>query len=390
MDDRPLVLTDSYTVSDIDDVKEFIFKHKINLPKDPDFIIPEVSSNPTLMVDWITFKVPFLYAGNLNGGNIFRTSRSGELEYKVNLRLGVKGSFDDKLSIRTEDVSSSGNTSLISISGNPVKWFQGHNIFGSDDLNGLVYETVLAISEILESQQPSFILKGIFEGGYSVSRVDINGMYYLKNRNEVLSWLTAAERTGRSRHGTALSKGNTVYFGKNSQRWSIKCYSKGQEIEKHKLPRDLHLDSLKDFADNKLRIELTLRQKELKKLDLINGSSWVDIDLWALYKEYAERIEMTAQRLEDYKLLDIPKFAKSSYIAWSAGHNPRDFVSKSKFYKDRKALLDFGVDISILKPKEQVTDNVVPLRRVLELKPTGIPDWAYGTKLLFEPRKSAK
>ena len=44
-----------------------------------------------------------------------------------------------------------------------------------------------------------------------------------------------------------------------------------------------------------------------------------------------------------------------------------------------------GVDISI--PKSDVTSNVVPLIRVLEAVPVGVPDWAEGTNMYFEPRK---
>ena len=372
------------------DIQDFINKNKKIKKRDFDYVVPEQVTNPSLMIDWITFKVPFIFKGHINGGKIINISKDGDIEYKIDKRLAVKGSYDDSLSIRTERILPEGDTWLISVSGNPVKWFQGHNIFGTDDLNGLVYETVLAISDILDSKQDKNILNHIFNGGYSISRVDINGMYHLKNRNEVLSWLNTAEKTGRSRHGTALSKGNTVYFGKNSGRWSIKSYSKGQELEVHKLPRELDLDSLKDFADNKLRIELTLRQKELTKLGLNRGSSWLDIDLWELYKEYARRIEMSGQdSMLDDKLLELPKPVRQTYLTWSTGHNPRQYCSKAKFYRHRKVLLDYGIDISVLKTKD-VVDNVIPLRRVLELKPCGIPEWAYGTNLLFEPRKAVK
>jgi len=48
--------------------------------------------------------------------------------------------------------------------------------------------------------------------------------------------------------------------------------------------------------------------------------------------------------------------------------------------------MEFGIDISVPKPVTDQNINVVPLKKVLELKPAGIPEWAYGTNLVFEPR----
>ncbi|MBE4431678.1 hypothetical protein HJ019_24055, partial [Vibrio parahaemolyticus] len=45
-------------------------------------------------------------------------------------------------------------------------------------------------------------------------------------------------------------------------------------------------------------------------------------------------------------------------------------------------LLELGIDISIPNSKEPVS-NVVPLNRVIEMRPAGIPDWAFGTVLTF-------
>lgn len=351
---------------------------------------PFSPSNSSLMVDWVSCKVPFFHAGKINGGNVISTTPDGEVEYCVDKMLAVKGSHDNRLSVRTIEVLPSGDTWLISISGNPVKWFQGHNIFGSDDLVNLVYETVLRLSELLKSPQPESMLSNIRSGCFTLSRIDINGMYSLGRRSDVYNWLHFAELNARTRHGTAVSKGNTVYFGKTSERWSVKCYSKGSEIEKHKLPVLLQDSSLPVFADDKLRIELTLRSKELIKLGLQDGSNWLTLDLFDIYKEYVGRIEMSNQTVARDLIYSLPKFARAAFVAWDSGHDVRLLVGRSKYYKDRKELLKHGIDISIPKPQDDSFINVVPLKRVLEMKPVGVPDWAMGTPLYFEPRSLCK
>lgn len=350
----------------------------------------ESSSYTGLMVDWVSCKVPFFHSGKINGGNVISTTPDGEIEYSIDKMLGIMGSYDNRLSIKTAEVLPSGDTWLISISGNPVKWFQGHNIFGSGDLVNLVYETVLRLSKLLDSPQPESMLASIRSGCFTLSRIDINGMYSLGRRSDVYNWLHFAELNARTRHGTAVSKGNTVYFGKNSERWSVKCYSKGSEIEKHQLPVMLQDSSLPVFADDKLRIELTLRSKELIKLGLHDGSNWLTLDLFDIYREYVGRIEMSNQTVASDLIYSIPKFARAAFVAWDSGHDVRLLVGRSKFYKDRKELLKHGIDISIPKPKDDSFVNVVPLKRVLELKPVGVPDWAMGTPLYFEPRSLCK
>ncbi|WP_228271136.1 phage/plasmid replication protein, II/X family [Acinetobacter seifertii] len=55
-------------------------------------------------------------------------------------------------------------------------------------------------------------------------------------------------------------------------------------------------------------------------------------------------------------------------------------LSRPTFYRYRSQLLKYGVDISTKSPKEK--SNVIPLIRVLEAKPVGIPDWAYEKGLV--------
>ncbi|WP_341255708.1 phage/plasmid replication protein, II/X family [uncultured Pseudoalteromonas sp.] len=365
-----------------------VIQNKEKVAYNPEFKRTEETYNPTLQIDWITAKIPFFVSGKLNGGNIINTTPDGEIEYTIDKRLPVTGSYDSRLSVRTAEVLPGTNdTYLIELSGNPVKWFQGHNIFGSDDLPNLIYETVLKLSKVLNLPQPEEYLSYIRKGIFTLSRVDITAMYSLQTRSDVYSWLNHAEKTCRTRSGTAMSKGTTVYMNKTSQRWNVVMYSKGQELEKHNLPKELEGGSLETYADNKLRVELRLKQKELAKIGLSNGKPWLALDVWPLFKDYVGRIDMTEQAIRSSDLFEIPKHARMTYELWSLGRDVRQFMGKTKYYKDRKALLEMGIDISVPKPVDNENINVVPLKRVLELKPAGIPDWAYGTNLVFEPRK---
>jgi II/X family phage/plasmid replication protein len=84
--------------------------------------------------------------------------------------------------------------------------------------------------------------------------------------------------------------------------------------------------------------------------------------------------------LKDDVLDDLPCRLRLTYQAWLNGDDMKALLSRPTFYRYRSQLLKFGVDISTKSPKEK--SNVIPLIRVLEAKPVGIPDWAYEKGLV--------
>src|SRR5690554_6429252 len=304
-----------------------------------------------MMIDWFTGKVPFFYRGILSDGEYMSIDADGSVEYSTPKRKVISGSYATNFTVRTTNVDADGNTSEVQLSGNPVKFLQGHNVWGSDDLPNLVYETVLRISAILGIEQPLHILSQLKKGIGTVSRVDINEMYKLGTRPNVLAYLHHTSQNSRTRTQSAVTRGSTVYFNKDSRRWSFKLYSKGQEIE---LPRNnkqglIELTpSVKSYCDDALRIELTLKQTELGNIGLKNLYAWSGVELYKLFNDYYERLVM-ADQLE-LQLIDLDALSlgvRSTYQLWFDGHDVRNMVSRPTFYRHRKVLLEQGIDISM-------------------------------------------
>ena len=226
----------------------------------------------------------------------------------------------------------------------------------------------------------------LFDGGFLLSRVDVNYMFSMGSRFDVNAWLYAAEHSARTRMGKGVFSGTTLYYQKKSTRWSLKFYSKGAEIEApgHQLPREIHGKSITGFADDKLRAELTLRTKELKKLGLDKGSDWVDNTPYEVWSAYMGKLEMSEQKILDSLIYDLPQKVKGSYQLWKDGYDLKSILSRPTYYRHRKELLLHGVDISISSGNKP--NNVVPLMRIVEAVPCATPEWAFGTNLLFEPR----
>ena len=342
------------------------------------------------MIDWVTALVPCSHPLPVNGGLVVSVSPDGAIEWQTHKHLSVSGSHESSIQVRTETVSGTGEGASLRIHGNPVKWFQGHNLFGSDDLVGLVAELMHALTPLLELTPTSDDIAMWWAGNWTITRIDVTQTFSLSSRADVRAWLRSAEHSAHMRHrGKGMFQNGTLYFGKHSRRWSLKCYSKGDECETpgHLLPSALQVPGLLSYADTALRVELVLRSMELKRRRLDLASNWGESDTLEAFNECLQGLQMSdVHTLPSAVLSDLPPRLVAVYHLWIEGHDLRAMYPKPTFYRYRSQLLEHGVDIAIKQPRED-RSNVVPLVRVLEAKPASIPNWAYGTPLLFEPRR---
>ena len=205
----------------------------------------------------------------------------------------------------------------------------------------------------------------------------------MDSRRDVLSWIRSAEHKGKTRSGKSSRKGDTLYFGQHSRRWSLKFYSKGGELDVHKLPDELLKTPLLAHADNILRAELVLRGMELKDKNIQRAKNFTPSFVDALYKEYMSRLEMKSQhKLKNDILINMPRCLQSTYVLWQQGYDLKMTMKESTYYSHWGQLKKYDIDINL--PPNDITkmDNVVPLIRVLEAKPAEIPQWAFDLKLV--------
>lgn len=334
------------------------------------------------MIDWVTMKLPCNHDGIISNGEVVSLSKDGDsIEWSLVKFLPVVGSHDATISIRSI------TQSTIEISGNPAKWLQGHNLFGTNDLKLLVWLFFKKLAKIPELKLNPTVeqLARIKDGHYTISRVDINETWHLNNRDEVLSWIRSAGHKMRLKHrGAGQFKGDTLYWGKGSRRWFIKCYAKGDEIDSKKsnYPEALRTPQMLDYADKALRLEITIKSNQLREWQLHEVSHWgVDTGKLLLI-ELIKGLEMSNNfRLDDEILNSLPSRLRMAYLAWFHGEDLRQSLSRPTFYRYRTQLKKYDIDIGIKQDKEN-KNNVIPLIRVLEAQPVGIPEWAYEQGLV--------
>ena len=329
------------------------------------------------MIDWLTMKISCDHDGIISNGEVVSLSKDGDsIEWSLVKFLPVVGSHDATISIRSI------TQSTIEISGNPTKWLQGHNLFGTNDLKRLIWTFFNELLKIPDLKLKPTLkqLHAIKTGDLTISRIDINETWFLASRDEVLAWLRAAGQKMRLKHrGAGQFSGDTLYWGKNSRRWSIKGYSKGDEInsKKSNFPDVLRTPEMLAYADRALRLELTLRSNQLREWHLHHVAHWGADTGKMLLLELIKGLEMSSNiRLTDDVIKSLPSGVAMAYMAWWGGADLKQMLSKNTFYRYRRKLKEYDVDIGILRDSEQEDAKVIPLMRVLEAQPVGIPDWA--------------
>jgi len=351
------------------------------------------------MIDWLTVIVPCFHPVSVDGGEVLSVDFEGNLEWKTKKSRAVRGSYESNLIVKSVEKTRrpDGLYTELYIDGNLAKWNQGHNLWGSDDLTGLVSETYLKLIDILNIMPADTDVQRVLNGFYQVARVDCTQMIDLQSLDNVRAFLYAAERMAYLRHrGRGVFSKETLYFGKKSRRWSVKMYAKGDEInaKNHTLPINIDTPSIQKWASSKLRVELVLRSLELKNSGLHIAANWGDNTPYEVWQQYVGKIEMTDNiQLTDEAVMALKPSIRAAYQLWLDGHNVKEMYPRMTFYRYRKELQTVGIDIAVTRGNrtEPSNKNVVQFRRVIEAKPCEqVPEWAIGTPLYFEPRKNIR
>jgi len=242
---------------------------------------------------------------------------------------------DDMLQSGREGLWHLGGANVLRISGNPSKFLQGHNAAGPSvaKLGPVLQALVRAFGEGLRPVDADVLALPVVHR----SRVDVTTAVDLGSHDAVHEWLQLAASRTRSRHGRAMDSKGTVYWGKNSTRWSLKGYCKHCELKVHPPLCIELLPDLLEWTRTHLRIELTLRRPELKDRGSLDESV-----IW----EYFSRIEVPMLKTRLYAPESLRPLVRMVLEGWYNGGDPKSVLPRRTLYKYRREILDLtGVDI---------------------------------------------
>lgn len=343
------------------------------------------------MIDWLTLR---LVSGFVPpAGQVLSLTPDGEVEWRIHKRHVVPGSYSANVTARLVPFGGRHVAGSLEVSGNPVKFLQGHNLFGTEDLQGLVSAFVRRVYSIVGYCASDAELAAIDAGQVCITRIDVNRNADFGTRPRALSAIRAlAECSHLSHRGRgSLVKEGTCVWGEKSRYFSLKAYAKGPELEKHKLDSDIpNRNLLHAYAEGLVRREATIWARELRSRGLQWVSDWARAGVTpsALFDELFGRLTISEATMRQPENLEaIPVKLRSVFQLWKDGHDLRAIFPRPTFYRHRKALLALGIDIAVKQPRD--VSNVVPLVVTLVGREVGVPDWARGTPLYFDPAAAA-
>jgi II/X family phage/plasmid replication protein len=326
-------------------------------------------------------------------GAVLSVAATGEQEWISPKSVRARSSHDDSIHLRSQGGDGTGMATELYIDGNPAKYIQGHNVFGTDQLIPLL---LALLDELwwpyLYDVNFDQLREEVSRGNFEVLGLHINYSFDAGSSMRASALMDALAIKSRTRKGKAQSDGGTVYWNKSKRknRWLIKSYIKEEEIlkgpKKQRLKEHLQGQGIEEYVSGLVRVELEIYKQELKEQHgLLWGYQFTPQVIENLFAQYWERIEMSTQaQIASDELASLPRHIRSTYLSWQGGVNPRSLMSKPTFYRHRKELLSYGVDIA-LPCQESTKSNVIPMFQTIEAKPVGIPDFAREKGLVFDP-----
>lgn len=327
--------------------------------------------NP-IFLDWLTIRqthhsqdVPIF-----RDGQVLSVDADGSVEWVTDRRVQVEGSYDSRVMIRSDG-------SNVEFSGNPTRFARRDNLFGfsfEDSIQRVNHLLNLHSLPPFSAGLPyRFADSGVVWSGARVSRADVTlnfATFSLSDARAVLSDL-AGHHLGRQKHNLTPD-GSTLSIGGQGSRYVYhKIYLKSHEIQVHRKRRSgQHVASdVEKFCQDYgiLREEMTLKSRFLTQNRLAFLGDITQSRLNAVFFHRSAFRRFDQVKYQNFS--DLPPAIYGTYCRWRDGL-PLD-LAKTTFYRHRRSLLQYGVDIA-------VPNNVtrLPLRvRTVDVAAMVAPDW---------------
>lgn len=356
-------------------------------------------------VDWLdvsqshSFDLPLIDSGVVQG-----IDQDGRLVWQTKRGFQFEGSFDTRVMIRCD-----GRT--VRISGNPSRFCRPDNVFGFDLPTSLrrfdlVLEkfglppftagqrmlrpsrrsalnfasTVANFKDVRQlhlvepgkkylPQHTSESIVDVHWTGARIHRLDLTENYFTGDEQSAkyyIQWLFTQQPSRRTLVGT-YPDGSTVDWGRGSRRIYAKFYLKFLEMARGGVAHDPRL--VEWATSNGLgRFEVSLKSTQLQTMGMnyLGGLDMDQLDLF--FSERASILSRASLSLDN--LSDLPTHLRCTARDYLAGDDMSQ-IPLSTFKRKRKALLEYGIDISVPRNVHEFQPRV----RVIELKPAVMPDF---------------
>lgn len=252
---------------------------------------------------------------------------------------------------------------------NTVAAFAGLPPFRLDDSRDNTIAPQLVVAPIGHSERDFTVGRTRYEHIH-LSRIDLTQNYSCGSINAARALIRSI--AGKSVARVKKGVGGTSSVWWSNTRYMIKFYIKAHEMEAHGISSGAAYEFAKKIGI--VRMELELKRRELSDLGWSNFNeflkAWDMGKVHALYADY-ENLMRSKSISNDSDFIDaLPVRLRAHAALFLAGGDLKGVMSRASFFRHRKALLDYGIDISDKRPEKL---NVTIRNIVVE--PVAAPDW---------------
>jgi len=339
----------------------------------PDF--PPCESWVPFFCDWLTVTQvhPAADLPRVDDGCTMGVDAEGVLAWKTVRAVQHAGSFETTINVRCDG-------ERVTLSGNLSRFGRRDNLFGFDLAECLRRANLIlahyGLPPFTAGERVEVSKRGGRDVSYlwtgaRISRIDLTANYAAGSMDDAhafMQWL--GSQHAPRQEGCALGQGETVAFGSGSRRQYWKAYLKALELKRHEGADQRVIDWCE--ACGLIRWEGTLRSNTLTEVgaaflgDYERGHA-----MGQLIRIFEERAAVLSRATASTDDLDsLPRHLRATARDYLAGMDLPRVMTRASFFRHRKALLSFGIDIAVRNVRP-----FTPRVRVVELAPAVAPDW---------------
>lgn len=206
----------------------------------------------------------------------------------------------------------------------------------------------------------------------SLRRVDLTANFVFGTAADASAYIDWTKQVHIGRASARPYESGCTWVTEN---WSAKVYDKIADMRRHN--QNELADELKNREGYVLRLEMTLRTDELKRLNVDTLDKWNTDMEKILFTEKFSPILITQNLPSADDLCDeLPVRLSMAVQAWRNGMDYRAALNdgrihRATFYRLKADLLPFGIDIST-----RCNVRTLAIRpRLIEMRPLHKPDW---------------
>lgn len=246
----------------------------------------------------------------------------------------------------------------------------GQNIYTTSNLRNLVVPHLKHISRKFKLK-PTPVEKTKWENGdINLHRIDLAANFRLESESEVLGVINQIKHQLAAQGRAArIYDSSVMWTPRDGKYFSICIYAKGPQMRRSKRFNQLaETDKHRLYAECEtiLRIEVRLREPELRNLGLSKVSDWDENSAQKVFSSYMKKLNflnITSGPFLAEEIKPLPGRLRAPWALHKMGANLSLIFNPRTLQRHLSAFRNLGIDLKC--PNQDATTAVKPLNKVL-------------------------